>query len=229
MSQPAATTLDRRQRRRRESIEEILDVALDVMAEQGVAGLSLGEVARRLGIRPPSLYVYFASKHALYDAEFSRGAEQVYQVMSVESDRVLASAGTLEDALDRIGRTFVGWALDNPVYAQLLFWRPVPGYRPSPEAYEPAVRTMEFSSRAFAAMQERGWLRSDLSADDILRDWAIVLSGVLSQQLANEPDATFAAGRYTAALPNLVSMFAAAYSAPARPTKASRKSTNTGR
>ena len=40
-SEPVA--LDRRQRRRLETIEEVLDVALEVMAEQGVAGLSVGE------------------------------------------------------------------------------------------------------------------------------------------------------------------------------------------
>ena len=217
---------DRRQRRRQESIEEILDVALEVMAEHGVAGLSLGEVARRLGIRPPSLYVYFASKHALYDAEFGRGAQQIYDVMASESERALESADTLEQALSELGTAFVEWALANPVYAQLLFWRPVPGYQPSPEAYGPAVKTMEFSSRGFATMQDRGWLRSDIPADDILRDWAIVLSGVLSQQLANEPNTTFASGRYTAALPNLVAMFAGAYAAPARP-KPARKTTST--
>jgi len=42
---------------------------------QGVAGLSVGEIARRMGIRPPSVYVYFPSKHALYDALFARGAQ----------------------------------------------------------------------------------------------------------------------------------------------------------
>ena len=51
--------LDRRRRRRQETIDEILDIAVQVMAEEGVAGLSLSEVARRMGIQPPSLYKYF--------------------------------------------------------------------------------------------------------------------------------------------------------------------------
>ena len=55
----------------------MLDVAVAVMAEQGVVGLSLGEVARRMGIRPPSLYVYFDSKNALYDAIFARGSREL--------------------------------------------------------------------------------------------------------------------------------------------------------
>ncbi len=71
--------LDRRQRRRQETIEEVLDIAVEIMAEQGVAGLSIGEIARRMGIRPPSLYVYFDSKNALYDALFARGARGVLE------------------------------------------------------------------------------------------------------------------------------------------------------
>src|SRR3954452_6790197 len=70
---------DRRQRRRLETIEEIVDVAVEVMTEHGVGGLSLGEVARRMGMRTPSLYVYFDSKNAVYDAVFARGWRSVYE------------------------------------------------------------------------------------------------------------------------------------------------------
>ena len=44
---PPAAGLDRRARRRQETIEEILEIAVDVMSEEGVTGLSLAEVARR--------------------------------------------------------------------------------------------------------------------------------------------------------------------------------------
>ena len=42
---------DRRARRRQETIDEILDIAVAIMSEEGVNGLSLSEVARRLGSR----------------------------------------------------------------------------------------------------------------------------------------------------------------------------------
>ena len=61
---------DRRARRRQETIEEILDLAEAVMTEEGVNGLSLAEVARRLGVQPPSLYKYFPSLMSVYDALF---------------------------------------------------------------------------------------------------------------------------------------------------------------
>src|SRR3954468_1026769 len=75
----APVRIDRRQRRRLETIEEIVDVAIEVMTEQGVGGLSLGEVARRMGMRTPSLYVYFDSKNAVYDAVFARGWRAIHE------------------------------------------------------------------------------------------------------------------------------------------------------
>src|SRR6185369_18100138 len=101
--------LDRRQRRRLETIEEVLDVAADLMREQGVAGLSIGEVARRMGIRPPSLYVYFDSKNALYDGLFARGWRLLNEHMGESRSQVLELA-TLDEALSEVGSKFVRWA-----------------------------------------------------------------------------------------------------------------------
>src|SRR3954465_4723690 len=120
-------SLDRRQRRRLETIEEVLDVAVDLMGEQGVAGLSIGEVARRMGIRPPSLYVYFDSKNALYDALFERGANLIADTMQAFGEK-LDQTLPLEESLLATANVFVKWAVKHPEYTQLLFRRPVPGF-----------------------------------------------------------------------------------------------------
>jgi len=205
--------LDRRQRRRLETIEEVLDVAADLMREQGVAGLSIGEVARRMGIRPPSLYVYFDSKNALYDGLFARGWRLLNEYMGESRTQVLDRA-TLDDALLEVGTLFVGWAVANPAYSQLLFWRPVRGFEPSADAYEPAVESLSGARETFGEMQRRGWIRADASIDEVTRDWTILLAGVISQQLSNAPHESFAKGSFTMALPRLVGMFAAHYAAP---------------
>src|SRR5687767_4574754 len=127
--------LDRRQRRRQETIEQVLDVAVDVMAEQGVAGLTLGEVARRMGIRPPSLYGYFDGKHALYDALFERGWRLLLeQLRATESQ--LTRADPLADHREGL-EAFARWAVEHPAYSALMFWRPVPGFVPSEASYAP--------------------------------------------------------------------------------------------
>jgi len=210
-SEPVA--LDRRQRRRQETIEEVLDIAAEIMAEQGVAGLSIGEVARRMGIRPPSLYVYFPSKNALYDALFARGARMVMDHVRADEEAHGDVARPLDEVLLNAAQTFVRWSVEHPAYTQLLFWRPVPGFTPSEEAYAPAVELVEFSQARFAEMQHRGLLRADVDLDDVQRDWTVLISGVISQQMSNAPDEPVGSGRFTAALPGLVEMFVRHYGA----------------
>jgi AcrR family transcriptional regulator len=215
---------DRRRRRRLETIEEILDVAVETMTEQGVAGLSLGEVARRLGIRPPSLYVYFGSKNELYDAMFARGARMVLD--EAIRGHAAVMAGEPAAALDWLLPTaerFVRWAIANPTYAQLLFWRPVPGFVPSAEAYGPAVETVRLLEQLLAELQRMGLLRHDVPAEDMARAWTILMSGVTSQQLSNAPGEAFESGRFTSALPQMVDMFVRYY-APSTPTATRRGS-----
>jgi AcrR family transcriptional regulator len=212
---------DRRQRRRQQSIEEILDIAVDIMSEHGAGGLSLGEVARRMGIRPPSLYVYFASKDALYDAVFERGAGEIARAVIEDTTRLLdnlAPDTRLEDVMLEAARTFVRWTLDHPAYTQLLYWRPVPGFQPSTESFAPAVAMWESSRNRFLELQRHGLLRADADVDNVQHDWASILTGVVTRQLANAPNESFDEGRFTARLGDLVTMFARYYAAPSTPT-----------
>jgi AcrR family transcriptional regulator len=210
----ATPITDRRQRRRQETIEEVLDVAAQVMREQGVAGLSIGEVARRMGIRPPSLYVYFDSKNALYDGLFARGWSLVLEEMERVSDGLVERSETLYDAMLVVAERFVRWSVEHPEYSQLLFWRPVPGFEPSTEAYAPAVRVVELSKQRFTELRDRGLLRDDVPLDVIQRDWTVVTAGVISQQLANAPHEPFAKGSFTTAIPRVVEMFTNHYAPP---------------
>src|SRR4029077_415944 len=89
----------------------------------GIGGLSLHALAREVGIRQPSLYVYFDSKHALYDAMFADGNRQL-----------LARLGALRlptdprKALKVFMRAFIESYLEEPPRSQLLFQRPIPGF-----------------------------------------------------------------------------------------------------
>ncbi|TFV65279.1 TetR/AcrR family transcriptional regulator [Blastococcus sp. CT_GayMR20] len=207
--------LDRRQRRRQETIEQVLDVAVEVMADHGVAGLTLGEVARRMGIRPPSLYVYFDGKHALYDALFERGWRTLLEnIRAVEATR---DGTDLVADLVAVESAFVRWAVEHPAYAPLMFWRPVPGFAPSAEAYAPAVE-IAVSSRAFLArLQAAGMLAPGADLDLVYRTQTAVISGVITQQLANAPGEPFETGTFTSTLPDVVAMWLAHHGGPPIP------------
>lgn len=211
-----AVPLDRRQRRRLETIEEVLDVAAQVMTDQGVAGLTLGEVARRMGIRPPSLYVYFDNKNALYDALFERGYRALLTTMEALRDSAVA--------LDPItqAHTFsaemVRWSVEHPAYAPLMFWRPVPGFTPSEAAYAPAIALSRQGQEFLADLQARGALDPGADLGLIFRTWTAFISGVVSQQLANAPGEPFETGTFTSTVPDMVAMWLAHYAPPERRT-----------
>jgi AcrR family transcriptional regulator len=203
--------VDRRTRRRQETIEEILDVAIGLMETEGVAALSLSAVARRLGMQPPSLYQYFPSKMAIFDALFQRGAELV---LAVQREAV-ATAAEDEDALERGINAFCRWCLRHPVYSQLLFWRTIPGFEPSAAAFAPAQEAIGELRKLLQGAADEGRLHPDAAGDEAIALFTSMTAGVLSQQIANQPDASFEDGRFSRLLPVVLEMFYQRY-APTR-------------
>lgn len=216
-TQPAAAGSGRgpltglRARRRQETIEEILDLATDVMAEAGVNGLTLAEVARRLGVQPPSLYKYFPSLMALYDALFGRGHHRHLEVMRAAMAGAEPGMAALSAGLEASGR----WLVASPALGQLLFWHPVPSFEPSPEAFAPSLEMVALQRSALADAVAAGQLGPAADSDDAVFLLLTLIVGVLSQHMANEPHTAWGEGRFTPLLPRLLELFTCAYPVPA--------------
>jgi AcrR family transcriptional regulator len=196
-------TTTRQAARRNQTIAEILDVAIEVMTEGGVGGLSLSEVARRMGMRPPSLYKYFPSRLAVYDTLFREGQQ-------AHLDRFRAAAATarpgmpaLAAALEAGGR----WALANQALAQLMFWRPVPGFEPSAEAFAPGLAMVSDIRQMLRDAVAEGQLRQQADSAEGEALLAILITGMMSQQLANGPEAAYDDGQFTRLAPQVLAMF----------------------
>ncbi|MDZ4826453.1 MAG: TetR/AcrR family transcriptional regulator [Actinomycetota bacterium] len=159
--------------RRAATKAEILDAAWDIAREEGLAALSLRDLAARVGMRAPSLYSYFDSKHAIYDAMFAQGYRQALDELHV------GEGGDFRVALKQWAHAFFTFCNSDPVRAALMFQRAIPGFTPSPEGYAPSVEFLERNMRAFAA-----WGITDPQDRDL---WTALTSGLVAQQLANEP------------------------------------------
>lgn len=204
---PSAARPDRRARRRQETIREILDIARDVMTEQGVNGLSLAEVARRLGVQPPSLYKYFPSLMAIYDALFLEGQRENLEVMRAGMQDVEPGLTALIAGLEASGR----WGLANRAVAELLFWRPVPSFHPSPEAFAVSMEMVEIQRDALADAVAKGELGPAANEEGAIYLVSTLIAGVLGQAIANEPDVAWGEGRFSSVFPRLMRLLPAAF------------------
>lgn len=194
-------------RRRAAVVAEALDHAEALIGEEGAAALSVTEVARRMGIRGPSLYKYFPSRHAVYDALFARGlaGQQAAVARAVEGTprgvpRIRAAATAV-----------VAWAVEHPPLAQLLYWRPVPGFAPTAATFEPSRAEMDQVRAEFTEAVRLGQLGPTADSDDAVRLYTVVLAGLISQQLANQPGAPAREGAFSRLAGPALDMFFAAH------------------
>jgi AcrR family transcriptional regulator len=192
--------VDRRSRNRAQTRREILDAAWEVARAQGLTGLTLRDVADRVGMRAPSLYSHFDSKHAIYDAMYGEAWSAYEETISAGR---AALSHDMRAAAQVIARGFFDFAVADPVRYQLMNQRIIPGFEPSPDSYAPAVRVLE---AGYAVAAERGVSDPD--------DFAILLAllgGLIDQQLANDPGGD----RFSQLLPRAVDMWCDGLGIPA--------------
>lgn len=165
---------DRRAERHQATKDEILEAAWELCRAEGLAGLSLRDLARRVGMRAPSLYSYFDSKHAIYDAMFAQGTRDF-----VAGQHDVAFTGDpLTDLKARL-RYFVEFCTNDEARYQLLFQRTIPGFEPSPESFAVSVQNLHEMAQWFAEVGLGGQESLDLCT--------AIATGLVDQQISNDP------------------------------------------
>ena len=166
----------RRERQRLATRGEIVAAAWDVAREKGLAALTLRDVAERVGMRAPSLYNHFPSKLAIYDAMYA----QAWAAYDEEIDTFrLQLPADPRAALREVARHFFDFCLaDLPRY-QLMSQRSIPGFEPTEESYQPAVRVLV---RLHTLLHD-----FHIEDDDAADLYTAVVAGLIEQQWANDP------------------------------------------
>jgi AcrR family transcriptional regulator len=130
-------------------------------------------------MRAPSLYGYFDSKHAVFDALFAEGcAALLERIDAALADLEERQAGPGE-ALDVAAELFFAFCVEDPPRHQLLFLRTLPGFEPSPDAYALAVRALDRLAVVLAAAGAGSREQVDL--------WTALFTGLATQQVTNDP------------------------------------------
>lgn len=167
---------DRRAERREATRQEILSAAWDVARQNGIAGLTLREVAVRVGMQPPSLYSHFESKNAIYDAMY---AQAWRAAMAHFREAQLRAPADPRERLVFMGQAFFDFATADSARNQLMNVRVLPDFAPSAESYAVAVEALDL-------------LRTELRSMGITKAadvdvYTALVAGLISQQEANDP------------------------------------------
>ena len=118
LSDNASEGVSRRERLREQLIRDAKAVAREHIEAQGVDGLTLAGVARRLGVSPPALYRYFNGRQGLVRA--------VYDDLTAELVRTIEQAAQRQDSDDIAAqihaatRAVLTWTMANSAGFSLL-------------------------------------------------------------------------------------------------------------
>ncbi len=164
---------DRRAERRAATTAEILDAAWTQVRADGLAALSLRDLARTVGMQAPSLYSYFDSKHAIYDAMYAQGTREF--VEAEPSDQVTDPL----EGLKQLTRFFVEFCAADAARYLLLFQRTIPGFEPSAEAFAISQGSLQRLGQRLEACG-----LTDPAAVDL---FTAIGTGLADQQLSNDP------------------------------------------
>ena len=99
--------------------DELLAIALEVLERDGVDNLSIGEIARQAGIKPPSLYKQFDGKADIQARLIEWGDALASEEFIVAIDSVGADA-TYRESIETVARAYRSFGLAHPQLYRLM-------------------------------------------------------------------------------------------------------------
>ena len=188
------------QRNREAAAQAILTAARAIMREEGVAALSMQELARRMDMRAPSLYNYFTGKTEIYDTLFRLG----FTMFDAHIKELTKTSTGLHDELRIYIEGYMSFALENPDLYQLCFERPVPGFVPSKESLAISFGILNQTYQRVEQFKKQ--LNTSLTGKQIVDTVIAIAHGLTAMHLANEPHLPIGQGRFGSLIPVVLSI-----------------------
>jgi AcrR family transcriptional regulator len=118
---------ERRERQRRDVIDEIKGIARQQLAVDGPASLSLSRIARAMGWTTPALYRYFPNRDALITSLIL----DAFQALGKDTEEALKHVpqDNIETRYMAFVRSYRRWALSHPQDYVLMHGSAYPGYK----------------------------------------------------------------------------------------------------
>lgn len=187
MTQPStqAERLREVSRRRREQEREdlrwrILDAAGSLFLEQGYEGLSMRQIAERIGYSATTIYRYYEDKDDLLFAIVQEGFLRFGKALT----KAAQSGDDPRERLAALGRAYIDFGLKNPVYYRLMFMQRFEFlFESRAEQQAPMIDSFAVLRRAVEQAMGAGFLRQGDPETVSVVIWSVV-HGITSLAIA---------------------------------------------
>lgn len=173
--------------------QALINAALELISEKTVEGVSLREVARRVGVSHAAPYRHFADKEALLAAVAIDGFQMLHHKLQVA---IQSSSSNPMQQIQDSGVAYITFALEHPSHYHLMFG----AYRSSSaeqnsELKNAARQVFMLLVAVILQGQTTGVIRADdseqlaLTAWSLVHGWAMLwMDGQISSATTQSPD-----------------------------------------
>ena len=135
--------------------EALISAGLEILSEQGIEGLSLRNVAKKIGVSHTASYNHFPDKQALLAAISTAGHEQLHQILLDTFEKTKHSTSHVISA---IAGAYLQFALDNPAIFKLMFSGALEEEKAHPEYVEISMKNISLLEEIIFFCQNKGQL-----------------------------------------------------------------------
>lgn len=149
----------------------LIKAGVEILAKDGVSGLSLRKVALKAGVSHAAPYAHFADKQALIAAISTEGFRQLYERVSGVVEKY---QGQPEKQLTEAAWAYVQFAMDDRDRFKVMFSGVLEKEKDYPDFVVESQRNFQLVKSIVEANQASGRLRGGDSALVALSAWGII-------------------------------------------------------
>ncbi len=154
----------------------LIKAGVEILAKDGVSGLSLRKVAMKAGVSHAAPYAHFADKQALIAAISTEGFRQLYERVSGVAEE---HQNQPEKQLVEAAWAYVQFAMDDPDRFKVMFSGVLEKEKEYPDFVTESQRNFQLVKMIVEVNQASGRLRSGDSALVALSAWGIIHGFIL--------------------------------------------------
>ena len=149
----------------------LISAGLEILSEQGIEGLSLRNVAKKIGVSHTASYNHFPDKQALLAAISTAGHEQLHQILL---DTFEKTKNSPSQVIAEIALAYLQFALDNPAIFKLMFSGALEEERDHPEYVEISQKSIALFEEIIVFCQRKRQLPEGKVENIAVKLWSLV-------------------------------------------------------